>query len=154
VIEVVPMVVTSVYQQIASPTLTGSKNVMLDTATVTTVPLATFVAVISAAASITDMIQPPKMLPIGLMCDGIANIRDAISPGMLAGRFDGEHSLPDRQDRRVGGAELNGVGGGHLSGGRRIQGDWTGAGLGQRSRNRHLGKPTGDHGGDPSDDVG
>jgi hypothetical protein len=45
-----------------------------------TVPLAIFVAVISAAASITDMIQPPKMLPIGLMCDGVANMRDASSP--------------------------------------------------------------------------
>src|SRR3954447_25022967 len=50
------------------------QNVMLDTATVTTVPLAIFVAVISAAASITDMIQPPKMLPIGLVCDGIASM--------------------------------------------------------------------------------
>ena len=48
---------------------------MFDTATVTTRPLACWIAVIFPAASISAMSQPPKMSPIGLVSAGIAGVR-------------------------------------------------------------------------------
>src|SRR5215468_4620796 len=53
---------------------------MRETATVTTRPCATSVAVIFPAASISDMIQPPKMWPIGLVSVDIASVREASAP--------------------------------------------------------------------------
>src|SRR6266853_600414 len=54
---------------------------MLLTAAVTTRPPARLVAVIAAAASISDMIQPPNMSPLGLVSAGIARVRAARSRG-------------------------------------------------------------------------
>src|SRR5207302_1103110 len=53
---------------------------MLPTEAVTTRPSAHRVAVIAPAASISDMIQPPKMSPLGLVSAGIARVRAASSP--------------------------------------------------------------------------
>ena len=53
---------------------------MLLTAAVTTRPSARRVAVIAPAASISDMIQPPKISPDGLVSAGIAKVRAASSP--------------------------------------------------------------------------
>jgi hypothetical protein len=53
---------------------------MLETATVTTRPPACGVADIFPAESISDMIQPPKMSPLGLLSAGIASVREASSP--------------------------------------------------------------------------
>ena len=55
-------------------------KVMFETATVTTRPPAWGVADIFPAESISDMIQPPKMSPLGLLSAGIASVRDASSP--------------------------------------------------------------------------
>src|SRR5713226_5360915 len=53
---------------------------MLLTAAVTTRPFARRVAVIAPAASISDMIQPPNISPLGLVSAGIARVRAASSP--------------------------------------------------------------------------
>jgi hypothetical protein len=53
---------------------------MRSTATVTTRPLATVVADIFPAMSISDMIQPPKISPLGLVSVGMASTREASSP--------------------------------------------------------------------------
>src|SRR4051794_4866702 len=53
---------------------------MLLTDAVTTRPPARRVAVIAAAASISDMVQPPKISPSGLVSAGIAQVRAASSP--------------------------------------------------------------------------
>src|SRR6202043_2036018 len=53
---------------------------MFDTDTVTTRPPACGVADIFPAESISAMIQPPKMSPLGLQSAGIASVRDASSP--------------------------------------------------------------------------
>ncbi len=53
---------------------------MFDTAAVTTRPWACWVALIFAALSMSDMIQPPKMSPSGLVFAGIASVREASSP--------------------------------------------------------------------------
>src|SRR5438309_462168 len=58
---------------------------MLLTAAVTTRPSARLVAVIAPAASISDMIQPPKISPLGLVSAGIARVRAASSPGGCGG---------------------------------------------------------------------
>jgi len=50
------------------------------TAAVTTRPSLRRVAVIAPAASISDMIQPPKMSPAGFVSAGIAKVRAANSP--------------------------------------------------------------------------
>jgi hypothetical protein len=70
----------------SGPTLTVCMNTMLETATVTTWPLANRVVVIDAAASMEAMIQPPNMLPDGLVSAGIARCRAARSPrGVTSG---------------------------------------------------------------------
>src|SRR5436305_5031072 len=53
---------------------------MFETETVTTRPPACGVADIFPAESISAMIQPPKMSPLGLQSAGIASVRDANSP--------------------------------------------------------------------------
>src|SRR5580704_9306730 len=53
---------------------------MFETETVTTRPPACGVADIFPAESISAMIQPPKMSPLGLQSAGIARVRDASSP--------------------------------------------------------------------------
>src|SRR5438105_8641302 len=53
---------------------------MFETATVTTRPPACGVADILPAESISDMIQPPKISPLGLLSAGIARVRKASSP--------------------------------------------------------------------------
>jgi hypothetical protein len=53
---------------------------MFDTETVTTRPPACGVADIFPAESISAMIQPPKMSPLGLQSAGIARVREASSP--------------------------------------------------------------------------
>src|SRR3954447_15224929 len=55
-------------------------NTMLETATVTVWASAKRVVVMPAAASIEAMIQPPNMLPAGLVWAGIAKCRAASSP--------------------------------------------------------------------------
>src|SRR5712691_11687876 len=55
---------------------------MFDTATVTTRPPACSVAVILPPQSISDMIQPPKTCPIGLVSVGIARVL-ALRPELL-----------------------------------------------------------------------
>jgi hypothetical protein len=52
----------------------------LETAAVATRPLARVPAEMPAARSISDMIQPPKMSPAGLVSAGIATVRSASSP--------------------------------------------------------------------------
>src|SRR5271156_283847 len=53
---------------------------MFDTETVTTRPPACGVADIFPAQSISAMIQPSKMSPLGLQSAGIARVREASSP--------------------------------------------------------------------------
>src|SRR2546421_961351 len=53
---------------------------MFETETVTTRPRACGVADIFPAESISAMIQPPKMSPLGLQSAGIARVREASSP--------------------------------------------------------------------------
>src|SRR5205814_9835576 len=53
---------------------------MFETETVTTRPPACGVADILPAESISAMIQPPKMSPLGLQSAGIARVRNASSP--------------------------------------------------------------------------
>src|SRR5712691_10427671 len=53
---------------------------MLPTEAVTTRPSARRVAVIAPAESISDIIQPPKISPLGLVSAGIASVRAASSP--------------------------------------------------------------------------
>src|SRR5205814_10663388 len=53
---------------------------MFETETVTTRPPACGVADIFPAESISVMIQPPKMSPLGLQSAGIARVREASSP--------------------------------------------------------------------------
>src|SRR5260370_13828180 len=53
---------------------------MLPTEAGTTRPSARRVAVIAPAESISDMIQPPKISPPGLVSAGIARVRAASSP--------------------------------------------------------------------------
>src|SRR3954454_13508521 len=53
---------------------------MFDTETVTTRPAACGVADIFPAASIRDMIHPPKISPLGLQSAGMAKVREASSP--------------------------------------------------------------------------
>src|SRR5580698_9696883 len=52
----------------------------LDTAAVATRPRASVPAETPAARSISDMIQPPKMSPAGLVSAGIATVRSDRSP--------------------------------------------------------------------------
>src|SRR5271168_863434 len=53
---------------------------MFETETVTTRPPACGVADIFPAESISAIIQPPKMSPLGLQSAGIARVREANSP--------------------------------------------------------------------------
>ena len=50
------------------------------TATVATRPLAAQVALSPPATSISDMIQPPKISPAGLVSAGMASVRTDSSP--------------------------------------------------------------------------
>jgi hypothetical protein len=59
---------------------TGRKNDIPSIATVTTRVLATFAARMPLPKSICEMIQPPKMSPLGLVSAGIAMVRMTSSP--------------------------------------------------------------------------
>ena len=66
---------------------------MFDTETVTTRPAACGVADIFPAASIRDMIHPPKISPLGLQSAGMAKVREASSP-LGSGELRGLPLLP------------------------------------------------------------
>ena len=71
-----------------SPGFIGCVNLMFETPTVTARPFACSIAVIAAASSMRDIIQPPNMSPSGLVLHGIANLRDASLPLGSSGAFD------------------------------------------------------------------
>src|SRR6185437_8345818 len=58
----------------------GWRKLRLETAAVATRPLARVPAETPAARSISDMIQPPKISPAGLVSAGIATVRSDSSP--------------------------------------------------------------------------
>src|SRR6266550_8376223 len=79
---------------------TGRRKDMLSIATVTTRVLATFAARIPLPKSIWDMIQPPKMSPLGFVSAGIAMVRITSSPFGLSA-IGGETSEPRSQDQHA-----------------------------------------------------
>src|SRR3954464_5727197 len=63
-----------------SPTLTGAINAKSEAAAVTTRPPACREALIPAARSMRDIIQPPNTSPDGLVFAGIARVRSSSLP--------------------------------------------------------------------------